>query len=962
MSNRFIKQSQCAIVGIFATAALMGLGACSDDYDLDEKGNNPSWLGKSIYEELENPKGALTGTFHTYLKLIDDLGYKEVMSKTGSKTVFVANDSAYNEFFKNNSWGVSSYDQLTESMKKQLFYASMLDNAILTEALSNVDDGQGGLSRGVALKHQTAANATDTIYHVWMSNLPKNNSYWEKYREHGIDVVMDNTRPMLVHFTQEQMLNNSINANDFQIITGKPYEERATFIFKNKVIAQDVTCLNGYINQMDGVILPPGNLAKVIREGSDTKWFSRMMDRFSAPYYDAVTTLNYNDNAVLNGRPVIDSIFQWRYFSERSQGAQPLLRDPKGVTVANDKLLRFDPGWNQYYSAFGVNLADMGSMFVPTDKAVQDYFLNPSSGGYNIISLYAKKPNTLENLGENIDSIPNNIVSSFVNNMMNTSFVQSVPSKFGTILDEASDPIGITASDIVNAADGSKDVRVANNGIIYMLDRVVPPITYNIVSTPASLRGAMDLSVINWAIQSKRASSSDNDNLDINFFAYLRASTANYALFLPNNKAFDAYYLDPVSLGNGFNGGPRVIHFYKKPGDNNISASTFKYTLATGTIAKDSSRVTRLSDVHDRLIDILNYHTVSLNAGESVGSNKYYKTKHGGEIRITGTAGLSDEVLSGAQINGAVKNGSEKLAASKIVETPSVYSNGKSYIIDHLIQAPMTSVYGCLDSHSQFTEFFNLCTPPAEVNVTDIYKWLGITNVKDQKQFTVFTSEDYTIDANVAFFNSYNYTVYAPNNDAMRVARKDMGLPSWSELRQLMDDNEHVDAETAAAAKAKGLAMLEAIRNFVRYHFQDYSIYADNTLDYGDAPTENGGRVYQTSCNINGVYQKLNVSGGNNVMTVKDNAGNAAHINAASTGKVTNFMTRDYVFSGISLNSKIETSSFAVVHEIDTPLCYNKSGRYDSAWASNSPADKQRLAQHRAAVLKAQSKGVQYYK
>lgn len=964
MSNRFIKQSQCAIVGIFATAALMGLGACSDDYDLDEKGNNPSWLGKSIYEELENPKGALTGTFHTYLKLIDDLGYKEVMSKTGSKTVFVANDSAYNEFFKNNSWGVSSYDQLTESMKKQLFYASMLDNAILTEALSNVDDGQGGLSRGVALKHQTAANATDTIYHVWMSNLPKNNSYWEKYREHGIDVVMDNTRPMLVHFTQEQMLNNSINANDFQIITGKPYEERATFIFKNKVIAQDVTCLNGYINQMDGVILPPGNLAKVIREGSDTKWFSRMMDRFSAPYYDAVTTLNYNDNAVLNGRPVIDSIFQWRYFSERSQSALPLLRDPKGVTVANDKLLRFDPGWNQYYSAFGVNLADMGSMFVPTDKAVQDYFLNPSSGGYNIISLYAKKPNTLENLGENIDSIPNNIISSFVNNMMNTSFVQSVPSKFGTILDEASDPIGITASDIVNAADGSKDVRVANNGVIYMLDRVVPPITYNIVSTPASLRGNMDLSVINWAIQSKQASSNDKDNLNINFFAYLRASTANYALFLPNNKAFDAYYLDPVSLGknNGSgNGRARLYHFYKKAGDNNISASYFNYTIATGAVSKDSTRVTRLSDIHDRLIDILNYHTVSLNAGESLGSNKYYKTKHGGEIRITGTAGLDDEVMSGAQINGLGTSRDEKMPAAKITETPSVYSNGKSYIIDHLIQAPVISVNGCLEGHSQFSDFVNMCMLPNNIN--EIFKWLGITNVRDQNQFRVFTDDvNDCIDYNISFFNSYNYTVYAPNNEAMRAAHKEKGLPSWDDLTQLMEENQHVDAETAAAAKAKGLAMLEAIRNFVRYHFQDYSIYADNKLDYGDAPTENGGRVYQTSCNINGVYQKLNVSGGNNVMTVKDNADNAVHINAASTGKVTNFMTRDYVFSGSRNTGKIETSSFAVVHEIGTPLCYDKSGRYDAAWKSNSPADKQRLAQHRAAVLKAQSKGVQYYK
>lgn len=80
----------------------------------------------------------------------------------------------------------------------------------------------------------------------------------------------------------------------------------------------------------------------MIRDGKDTQWFSRMMDRFSAPYYDAATTLNYNDNAVLNGQTVIDSIYQWRYFSERSQGATPLIRDPKGVSVASENLLRFD--------------------------------------------------------------------------------------------------------------------------------------------------------------------------------------------------------------------------------------------------------------------------------------------------------------------------------------------------------------------------------------------------------------------------------------------------------------------------------------------------------------------------------------------------------------------------------------------------------------------------------------------
>ena len=188
MSNRLIKDSHFAIIGMCAALALGGFNACTDSYDLDEQGNNPEWLGKSIYEELQNPSGtSLQGTFNTYLKLIDDLGYKEVMSKTGSKTVFVANDSAFNKFFESNSWGVRSYEELTTPMKKQLFYASVLDNAIQTEMLSNVESNGGVLSRGIALKHQTSANAIDTVYHFYNRGvMPQNNSYWDKYID-GID-------------------------------------------------------------------------------------------------------------------------------------------------------------------------------------------------------------------------------------------------------------------------------------------------------------------------------------------------------------------------------------------------------------------------------------------------------------------------------------------------------------------------------------------------------------------------------------------------------------------------------------------------------------------------------------------------------------------------------------------------------------------------------------------------------
>ena len=608
-------------------------------------------------------------------------------------------------------------------------------------------------------------------------------------------------------------------------------------------------------------------------------------------------------------------------------------------------------------------LADMGSMFVPTDKAIKEYFTNPSNGGYNIMKLYAKKPidNDDDHFAENLDSIPSNIIRSFVNNLMNTSFVQSVPSKFGTIMDEASDPIGITTGDISKDANGSYDVRIANNGAIYMLDRVVPPISYNIVSTPALLRKARDLGVINWAIQ-------DKSTLKVNFYAYLRASTANYALFLPDNHAFcgegDFYYVDPVSLGKNYKGGPRVLHFYYKDvnKDNTISASAFKYDPTNGSISEDSTIITSVSEVADRLIDILNYHTISLAQGEKFGTNKFYKTKHGGEIAISG-AGVGATVKSGGQIHGMAGMNSV-LPASEIKEATTDYSNGSTFVINHVIQAPQTSVFGCLSNHSQFSKFMDLCMP---ADLSSILTNIGIKS-SEQKQFTMFTNQFDTnvntnrlydcLDYNVAFFNTYNYTLYAPNNDAMDEAFK-RGLPTWEQVQQVLAEAEHGSSDQQLAAKAKAKDMVEAIRNFIRYHFQDFALYADNTVDFGDAPKDKDGKYsFQTSCVDGTIYKALYVSGGSDKLYVTDLAGNTITINGNEREKLVNYMTRDYTF----YKSEINTSSFAAIHEISEPLCINKSKRYDDRFASNTEADKKASIKRLNALYYAQKHGQKYYK
>ena len=111
MRNRLIKLGRTLTIAVCALSMSGLVYSCTDDYDLPDK--TPSWLGSSIYDYL-NEKENFTNT----IRLIDDLDYAEVLGKTGSKTLFVANDEAFNRFYQKNPWGVKSYDDLTMSMKK----------------------------------------------------------------------------------------------------------------------------------------------------------------------------------------------------------------------------------------------------------------------------------------------------------------------------------------------------------------------------------------------------------------------------------------------------------------------------------------------------------------------------------------------------------------------------------------------------------------------------------------------------------------------------------------------------------------------------------------------------------------------------------------------------------------------------------------------------------------------------
>lgn len=957
--------------------------SCIDKYEEVDADSKPSWLGGSIYAELKNPNASrLTGTFTNYLRLVDDLGYAETLNRTGSKTVFPANDEAFARFFASNQWGVSSYEELTESQKKLLLYSSMLDNALLLGMLPNASAGTSNgmpvIAEDEALKHPTNVKATDTVQFIAnAAGMPRNNKYWEKYYNKGIELVSDATRPMIVHLTRGYMLSHGIttvgDGSDFEILTGSPYSEGNAYVFnigiqKNPTTGKyngDVTCQNGYIHQMEEVIVPPGNMAQVLRRKSNTSLFSRIVDYFAVPYYDATTTQNYNDWAKENGRQQIDSIFQLRYLSRRSQDGEALNVDPNKSSLSSTRLLKFDLGWNTYYPQVAnpgqkdVAILDMGAFFVPTDEAVKQYFLPGGSGAY-LIDIYGDRENTEANIGENLDSLFSKnpqVLTAFANNLMQADFSGTVPSKFSTILNDASENLGMKLDKIVRKDDGKYDITIANNGAIYVINELIAPDEYQAVLAPSSVYP--DMSVMNWAVQDGVA---NGDYLGVDFKYYLLAMSANYGFFVPEDNAFDLYYLDPTSIYHQKNNQvgtqqPDLLHFYYDKTAKSqpyLKCDRYYYNMETGE-AEGPVRQSSVTAAKSQLVDILNFHTLVLNEGERIGDNHYYKTKHGGELYIPDGNVEGGRVMGGAQIEDP-----DRFPAPRIKK---IYNqkNGNTYRMDRVIMPPHKSVYAILTDNSQFSEFMDLCK--GFDGASQLMTWAGISdevnktnNTSPQEAFTVFTryykmatettrNNEACLDYNVRMFNTYNYTLFAPDNTAMEKAYS-LGLPRWSEVEAIFNQYVDLEADHEVTAQeeqdmATVYAMLSAMRDFIRYHFMTISVYADNTVE--------GGRYKTMSSDATGVAKEVIISGGNGQLVVTEpTTQHRVTVNAADGTKAVNKMARDYWFGHMNDKNETEaedkknasnilTSSFCAVHQISDPLLGNNtSGRLDDGWASRA--------------------------
>ena len=1011
-------------------AVAFGFSSCRPDFDLDKR--FPSELGTSIYETLD--EGFDGHTFKRFIAIIDALKYRETLERTGSKTLFVADDVAFERFLAKcplaNNQPIR-FEDLTLAQMKEIFYGSMLNNVYQVAALSNTS----GPTIGECMRRLTASGIYDSVRVMYPEEMPSTD-YWKGVKNDpksasGIVILEDGTPKPIIIFSDKFLEKHGISRPDYDFLFNLKGSEKSkngeATVNGIKIIQGNKKCFNGFIHVMEDVVYMLPSMAEYLAMSdpnddpkNTTIIYSSILDRFSCPYQvkminssmfptsdltlssEHVREINMRfNNGTLTKTPALEAalkngVYTKLYLSRRHSGSSDdknyiEISTSKDYTVeerdtlVKSSLLKFDPGWNSYYTksvASNPLQTNMAVMIVPTDDAMMNWWLD--GGGKEMRQKYgilASCPRDPDSVAKDMSAIGLNVIVKLINNTMLPSLVSAVPSKFNSVLNDAQNPLWEGIDDPKSTIE---KVAMCCNGAIYFSSYVPNPTSYRSVAYPALVNEK--LKIMDWIIEDD----------ELSFMDYLNAMNINYSLFLPQGSSDPNFedkivWVDPASFAKKKYNAPKsgdksleaIVFGYDDDSKNKIYADIYEYDELSGEPVgqpkNTEGRITNLTFLRNRLADILNYHIIITTVGGKKGveneenivdekNYSFYRTKGGGAVRFKKNDFTpkdpnnpeSVEDLSKLEVDGGwqIETGQKvNIVGRYDMTTDDIRGNGVTYIIDKPLMTSRMSVYDILSDSVKYPKF-NL-----------FYKLMWYSNLfNTQSNGTEIGSLQC-----VKLFSTFNYTIYVPTSESIQALFDNGTLYSPDFINNISKESEDFETEyqndqesldsvrlkynISLSRKIRKAAVTDAdthedsvfdyrefipkqkevLANFVKYHIQDNSVYINSEFNRGEA-------IYQTSYmrDIDKCYVELTAVADNESLTIYDAKYDKKYPEKSSLPRhvVTdddsyyNIMCREYEFKSIGgdaiasssvdkvQETKLETSSYAVIHLIDGPL-YN---------------------------------------
>ncbi|WP_205499775.1 fasciclin domain-containing protein [Rufibacter psychrotolerans] len=406
MAN-FIKHSFRLLLALFLFAG------CEQKED-DAFYERPAGLAEPIYQELEK-----RGNFTNFLVCIEKAGYKDILSKAGYWTIFAPNDEAFKKYFAEN--GIASVESIDAKTAEKIVKYSLVYNAFKAERLADYQSGLGwvnalGLKRRTAYYEGAQLQQVNGEERLVVSSNRNNRSGSDYYN------VDDTNNKYIPYFLSKVFTAKGLTAADYNY-----FYPNSTFSGFNvgpaKVVSSDITAENGFIHEIDRVILPLPNLDQYLADQSKYSKFKAIFDKYMVSYLvNAAATEKFSRISGVN-KDVYVKVFN------------------SGLSYSpnNENFLKVEDNDGQQGGY---------TLFAPTNAALENYLDNVLLKHY-----------------KSMDALPKEIIFDFLNAHMWDKLVW--PSKFNSTPHSSlgQNPLFNPQTDVV-------EKKVLSNGMFYGTQRV----------------------------------------------------------------------------------------------------------------------------------------------------------------------------------------------------------------------------------------------------------------------------------------------------------------------------------------------------------------------------------------------------------------------------------------------------------------------------------------------------------
>ncbi|MCP4310008.1 MAG: hypothetical protein GY790_01975 [Bacteroidetes bacterium] len=335
-----------------------------------EKYQYPEWQAGKIYTQLSDNTEATV-----FLELLESTGYDTVLNKSGSYTVFVPTDDAFQTWFGDHPEYESTIEKIPFEQREAMVQYHLLQNRWSREQMSMlgnegwIDEDDPNNNRPTAYKRQSVFRNPDKKY--WIR--PRENDLRQE-QESIVDStsasyyrkVYTDSRKYLPLFFDEFFGINDLGPDDYAFYFDRTYQYNDIHIANGRLLGDEIPAENGFINMIDQVIIPPVNVEEYLlsdHKGVTTMRFLENMYRFSEFLPNNRATLEQPEAI---GGGVYDTLFNLSF--DNAPYTFPFEIHSE-VTGSGSGVEREASTLRHHYG-----------ILIPTDQAFEDFVSNTLTG------------------------------------------------------------------------------------------------------------------------------------------------------------------------------------------------------------------------------------------------------------------------------------------------------------------------------------------------------------------------------------------------------------------------------------------------------------------------------------------------------------------------------------------------------------------------------------------------------